>query len=78
MPLTYRRENKTYPIFVRLAGVHSREQLIEKTLGRPAQPMPLPKPGEQDGPGPKGHKPQPRPGRSSRRWQRRSCPCRRS
>ena len=47
VPLTYRRENKTYPIYVRLAGVHGREQLIEKTLGRPAQPMPLPKPGEK-------------------------------
>ena len=46
VPLTYRRENKTYPIYVRLAGVHGREQLIEKTLGRPAQPMPIPKPGE--------------------------------
>ena len=44
VPLTYRRENKTYPIYVRLTGVHGREQLIEKTLGRPAQPMPLPKP----------------------------------
>jgi hypothetical protein len=47
VPLTYRRENKTYPIYVRLAGVHGREQLIEKTLGRPAQPMPVPKPGEK-------------------------------
>ncbi|MGO9109250.1 MAG: trypsin-like peptidase domain-containing protein [Thermoguttaceae bacterium] len=54
-PLTYRRENKTYTIYVRLAGVHGREQLIEKTLGRPAQPMPIPKPGE------KGRKGQPRP-----------------
>ncbi|MGA2253225.1 MAG: trypsin-like peptidase domain-containing protein [Thermoguttaceae bacterium] len=53
--LTYRRENKTYPIYVRLTGVHGREQLIEKTLGRPAQPMPIPKPGE------KGRKGQPRP-----------------
>ena len=55
VPLTYRRENKTYPIYVRLAGVHGREQLIEKTLGRPAQPMPVPKPGE------KGRKGQPKP-----------------
>ncbi len=55
VPLTYRRENKTYPIYVRLAGVHGREQLLEKTLGRPAEPMPLPKPGE------KGRKGQPRP-----------------
>src|SRR5208283_4922860 len=53
VPLTYRRENKSYPIYVRLAGVHGREQLIEKTLGRPDQPMP--KPGE------KGRKGQPKP-----------------
>ncbi len=53
VPLTYRRENKTYPIYVRLAGVHGREQLIERTLGRPDQPMP--KPGE------KGRKGQPKP-----------------
>ncbi len=55
VPVTYRRENKTYPIYVRLAGVHGREQLIEKTLGRPAQPTPVPKPGEKrrrDRPGP--------------------------
>ena len=56
VPLTYRRDNKTYPIYVRLAGVHGREQLIEKTLGRPAQPMPLPKPGEKGGKG----RPQPK------------------
>ena len=57
VPLTYRRENRTYPIYVRLAGVHGREQLIEKTLGRPAQPMPIPKPGE------KGRKGRPSPSR---------------
>ena len=56
VPLTYRRENKSDSIYVRLAGVHGREQLIEKTLGRPAQPMPLPKPGEQ---GRKGQPKQP-------------------
>ena len=51
VPLTYRRENKTYPIYVRLSGVHTREQLIEKTLGRPAQEMPRPKPPEKGGKG---------------------------
>jgi serine protease Do len=55
VPLTYRRENKNNPVFVRLTGVHGREQLIEKTLGRPAQQIPVPKPGE------KGRKGQPRP-----------------
>ena len=67
VPLTYRRENKTYPIWVRLTGVHSNEQLIEKTLGRPAQPMPIPKPGEAPKPGEvpkpgeKGRKDRPKP-----------------
>ena len=59
VPLTYRRENKTYPIYARLTGVHRPEELVEKTLGRPAQPMPIPvpipiptpKPGEKS---PKG------------------------
>jgi serine protease Do len=55
VPLTYRRESKTYAIDVRLAGVHGREQLIERTLGRPDQPPPGQKPGE------KGRKGQPRP-----------------
>ena len=52
VPLTYRRENKTYPIYVRLAGVHGREQLIEQTLGRPEQELPVPKPGEKGRKGP--------------------------
>jgi S1-C subfamily serine protease len=55
VPLTYRRDNKTYAIDVRLTGVHGREQLIEKTLGRPDQPPPGSKPGQ------KGRKGQPRP-----------------
>ena len=57
VPLTYRRENKSYPIYVRLAGVHANEQLIEMTAGRPPQQMPPPKPGEKR---PKGE-PQPIP-----------------
>ena len=60
VPLTYRRENKTYPIYVRLTGVHSREQLIEKTLGRPAQEMPIPKPGRAPGTPGRGRKDQPK------------------
>jgi serine protease Do len=52
VPLTYRRENKTYPIYVRLAGHHRREELIEKTLGRPPQQMPGPKPEKKGGKGP--------------------------
>ncbi len=61
VPLTYRRDNQTYPIYVRLTGVHGREQLIEKTLGRPAQPMPLPKPGRAPGTPGRGRKGQPQP-----------------
>ena len=34
-----------------LTGVHGRDQLIEKTLGRPAQPMPIPQPGQKKGKG---------------------------
>jgi serine protease Do len=53
VPFTFRRENQAVQTYVRLAGVHSRDELIEKTLGRPEQPVPKP-----DEKGPKG---QPRP-----------------
>jgi len=54
VPLTYRRENVTTQVYVRLAGVHSREELIEKTLGRPDQPIPKPDEKNPKGrPGPK-------------------------
>ncbi len=71
VPLTYRRENKTTTIYVRLDGVHGRDQLIEKTLGRPAQPMPIPQPGQKKGGKGKG---EPRPPKY-RRCNRRNCPC---
>jgi serine protease Do len=62
VPLSFRRENQVAKTYVRLAGVHSREDLIEKTLGRPAQP--IPKPDEKGPKGPPGPKlpqlPQPR------------------
>jgi hypothetical protein len=51
-------------MYVRLTGVHDREQLIQKTLGRPAQEMPVPKPGEapgKPGRGRKGPPPKPQP-----------------
>jgi S1-C subfamily serine protease len=50
VPLTFRRENKATDTFVRLAGVHSRADLIEKTLGRPEQPQPQPDPKNPRGP----------------------------
>ena len=43
VPLTYRRETKTFETLVRLTGVHSPEQLLAK-IQRPAQPGPKPKP----------------------------------
>jgi serine protease Do len=55
VPLTYRRDNKTYPIFVRLSGVHGAEQLVQITLGRPDRPPPGSRPPE------KGRKGPPRP-----------------
>jgi len=62
VPLTYRRDNKTTEIYVRLPGVHTSEDLIQKTLGRPDQP--IPKPDERRPNGPPGPKiprgPQPR------------------
>jgi S1-C subfamily serine protease len=50
VPLTFRRENKPAEGYVRLAGVHSREDLIEKTLGRPEQPQPRPDEKNPKGP----------------------------
>jgi hypothetical protein len=48
VPLVFRHEGQTVQTFVRLDGVHTREQLIEKTLGRPNHPGPVPKPGEKE------------------------------
>ena len=42
VPLTFRRENKAADTYVRLSGVHSQGDLIEKTLGRPEQQQPRP------------------------------------
>ena len=57
VPLSYRRDGKRYDVLVRLAGVHTEEELLAKLSGgaRPA-PMPIPKPGEK--PLPEGEKPQ--------------------
>ncbi len=51
VPLSYRRDGKRHETLVRLAGVHSEEELLSKVAGRarPA-PMPIPKPGEKSEP----------------------------
>ncbi len=50
VPLTFRRENEAVQTYVRLAGVHTRDELIQKTLGRPEQSPP--RPDEKDPKGP--------------------------
>ncbi|MGA2030855.1 MAG: trypsin-like peptidase domain-containing protein [Thermoguttaceae bacterium] len=57
VPLSYRREGKRYDVLVRLSGVHSQQDLLEKTLGRPPELMPLPKPGERPEPKDRGKGP---------------------
>jgi len=48
IPLSFRRDGQRYDVAVRLRGVHSTEELLEKTAGRPRNlPMPIPKPGEE-------------------------------
>jgi len=50
VPLSFRRDGKRYDVFVRLQGVHGKEELIEKSMGGPrAVPgmPPQPKDGEK-------------------------------
>lgn len=50
VPLSFRRDGKRYDVFVRLQGVHGKEELIEKSMGGPrAVPgmPPQPKEGEK-------------------------------
>lgn len=50
VPLSYRRDGKRYDTIVRLAGVHSRRELLEKIGSAPIPPSPEEKPeGEGDG-----------------------------
>ena len=51
VPLSFRRDGKRYDVTVRLAGLHSSADLLEKYRGAAAAgtPMPIPKPGEQPG-----------------------------
>ncbi len=64
VPLTYRRGSEVYDTWVRLAGVHRHEELIQKTTGGPIElPSPNPKerpqPEPKDGEEPKDEGPQP-------------------
>lgn len=49
IPLSYRREGKRYDTVVRLAGVHSRRELLEKTGNAPIPPSPEEAPQPEDG-----------------------------
>ncbi|MEX2139885.1 MAG: trypsin-like peptidase domain-containing protein [Pirellulales bacterium] len=56
VPLAYRRDGQIHEIYVRLMGVHRKDELIAKTDGGgvPEPPQPKPKPGE---PMPEGRRP---------------------
>jgi S1-C subfamily serine protease len=59
VPLSYRREGKTYDVFVRLAGVHGQQELADKLAEKPKLEVPEPekrpsKPGEKPKKGPPG------------------------
>jgi S1-C subfamily serine protease len=61
VPLSFRREGKRYDVTVRLSGLHSTADLLEKMAGRP-QIVPLPRPGQPPEPGkPGGGKKPPKP-----------------
>jgi S1-C subfamily serine protease len=60
VPLTYRRQGKTYDVFVRLAGVHGQQELADKLAERPKLEVPDPdkRPGKKsEKPGPEGPEP---------------------
>jgi hypothetical protein len=65
VPLSYRRDGNRHEMLVRLAGLHTEEELLSRISGR-AQPgsMPIPKPNDK--PAPEGKKPDKRgPGKKS-------------
>lgn len=55
VPVTYRNKGATHKTYIRLAGVHDPEDLIEKTMGKAEREKGLPpgppKPKEEPGPG---------------------------
>jgi hypothetical protein len=59
VPLSYRHDGERYDVSVRLAGVHSPQELIEKTQGGRKMPPIIPKPkgDEPDKPGEKPEQP---------------------
>jgi len=62
VPMVYRREGERHEIWVRLAGVHSEEELLAQVQkrGTPRAPKPVPgKPLPKDGPTPKPAQPAP-------------------
>ncbi len=61
VPLSYRRDGKRHDILVRLAGVHTQRELLEKTGKAPIPPSPDQRPDGEDQPGP----PAPIPGMGS-------------
>jgi len=68
LPLSFRRDGKRYDVHVRLAGLHTPAELIEKAAGRSLPPQPIPQPGDDPEPnkGKNGDRPDreaPEPGR---------------
>ena len=66
VPLSFRREGNRHDVLVRLAGLHTAAELLEKTEGRrQILPMPIPQPG--DDPEPDKPRPGKQPGDAPRR-----------
>jgi S1-C subfamily serine protease len=61
VPLSYRRDGKTHDIFVRLAGVHGAQELIDLVTGKPQIEVEPPKPNDGTPPGPRDEKPADKP-----------------
>jgi serine protease Do len=56
VPLSFRRDGGRHDVLVRLSGVHTQAELLEKTRGRRLSlPMPIPEPGDD----PESKKPRP-------------------
>ncbi|MFW6170575.1 MAG: S1C family serine protease [Planctomycetota bacterium] len=65
VPLSFRHEKERHDVWVRLAGVHSRQELMEKIEGPgqrlPSQPKPKKRPGDPAPKPPEGPRKVPRP-----------------
>ena len=62
IPLSYRRDGKRFDTTVRLAGVHSRQELLKKIGSAPIPPSPEESPKEEGEEDPKPQRPTPPPG----------------